>query len=77
MLGAVLLVLAQVAGDAADDHAPGVVLVELVDLERDVRIHLDAQQLAALGGAEQQRLVVDGVVDRGQVHLVAEVERFR
>src|SRR5690606_6797172 len=58
---------------AAGDDAPGVVGLDVVDLERDVLVHDDAEQLAALRGPEDQPVAVDGVVDRGDVHLVEEV----
>ena len=83
-LGAALIVLAllgvggfagiELASPAADDDAAGLVLGVLVDLERDVGVHREPQQLAALGGAEDQAAVlVDRVVDGDEVHLVGEV----
>ncbi len=55
------------------DDARGPLADDLVDLEGDVLVRRDAEELAALGRHEDEALAVEGVVDRGQVHLTDEV----
>ena len=59
---------------SSHDDTPGDVPVLAVDLEGDVVIHHDAEQLAALRRPEQQRVLVDDVVDRDDVYLVGQME---
>ena len=53
--------------EGAEDVRAGV-----VDFERDVLVHHDAEQLAPLGSAEEQCVPVDDVVDRKDVGVVGD-----
>src|SRR6478736_3167003 len=75
LLDLVLLVALELAGPTAHHDAGRLLLAEVVDLERHVGVHRQAEQLAALRRAEDDAAAfVDGVVDRHEVHLVGEVK---
>ena len=59
-----LLLGAQRARGAFDDHAPSLGDVVVIGLEQHVIVDRGADQLGALCGAEQHRATLDDVIDR-------------